>query len=146
MFDAFMGWDLPLGGVCKAVLKKYGLIGLRNPLRLTAGKFYSAKSTHLGAVATGEHFTTGGSSRVSQGEGNQVFKPIRVVWRVSELVKICNWPPPLAPKSFPTATTFCSTARGGSQSPRFVRWWRPDQPRWIQVHFQKDPLLTDNGI
>jgi L-rhamnonate dehydratase len=151
MFDAFMGWDLPFATAwCKAVEKynPYWIEEAFPPNRLESFRQLS-QSTSI-PVATGEHF-------YNRWEVLNFLKvdAIQIVqadpeWcgGVSELVKICNLASSFGAKVFPHGHNIHAALHVvASQSPEVC----PLVEYLISYieykqHFQKDALLTENGI
>lgn len=151
MFDAFMAWDLPFATAwCKAVEKyrpywieeAFVMDRLDNFIQL-------AKNTSI-PVATGEHF-------YGRWEVQEFLKSgaIQIVqadpeWcgGVSELVKICNISSSFGAKVFPHGHAVHAALHVvASQSPDVC----PLVEYLInlvahKMHFEKEPLLTTNGI
>lgn len=151
MFDAFMGWDLPFAMEwCKAVEKyrPYWIEEAFPPDRLES--FAQLRQSTTIPIATGEHF-------YSRWEVQNFLKAgaIQIVqadpeWcgGVSELVKICNVSSVYGAKVFPHGANIHAALHVvASQSPEvcpLVEYLINYIP--YKVHFQKDPLLTTNGI
>ncbi len=151
MFDAFMGWDLPFATAwCKAVEKynPYWIEEAFPPNRLESFRQLSQSTTI--PVATGEHF-------YNRWEVLNFLKAdaIQIVqadpeWcgGVSELVKICALASSFGAKVFPHGHNIHAALHVvASQSPEVC----PLVEYLIghikhKLHFQKDPLLTENGI
>ena len=151
MFDAFMGWDLPFAQAwCKGVeqYRPYWIEEAFAPNRLESFALLS-QSTSI-PVATGEHF-------YNRWEVLDFLKAraIQIVqadpeWcgGVSELVKICHLASAFGAKVFPHGHNIHAALHVvASQSPEVC----PLVEYLInhvgyKLHFQKDPLLTSNGI
>jgi len=151
MFDAFMGWDLPFAEAwCKAV-EKYRPYWIEEPFAPNRLESFIQLSQRTSVpVATGEHF-------YNRWEVVEFLKAraIQVVqadpeWcgGVSELVKICNLASSFGAKVFPHGHNIHAALHVvASQSPEVC----PLVEYLInhvgyKLHFQKDPLLTNNGI
>ncbi|MES1217040.1 MAG: enolase C-terminal domain-like protein [Bacteroidota bacterium] len=151
MFDAFMGWDIPFATQwCKEVEKyrPYWIEEAFPPDHLDS--FIQLRKNTSIPLASGEHF-------YSRWEVQNYLKAgaIEIVqadpeWcgGVSELVKICNLSSTYGAKVFPHGHNIHAALHViASQSPEvcplaeFLIVHMPNK-----VHFQKDPLLTSNGI
>lgn len=150
MFDAFMGWDLPFAEAWAKAVETYRPYWIEEafpPNRLDSFVQLSHSSTV--PVATGEHF-------YNRWEVLNFLKAhaIQVVqadpeWcgGVSELLKICNLASSFGAKVFPHGHNIHAALHVvASQSPEVC----PLVEYLInhvgyKLHFQKDPLLTDNG-
>jgi L-rhamnonate dehydratase len=151
MFDAFMSWDLPFAEAwCKTVEKfrPYWIEEAFAPNRLESFVQLSQRTSI--PIATGEHF-------YNRWEVLEFLKArgIQIVqadpeWcgGVSELVKICNLASSFGAKVFPHGHNIHAALHVvASQSPEVC----PLVEYLInhvgyKLHFQKNPLLTDNGI
>ncbi|MBA4054905.1 MAG: mandelate racemase [Marivirga sp.] len=151
MFDAFMGWDVPFATAwCKAVEKyrPYWIEEAFAPDRLES--FVQLRQNTTIPVATGEHF-------YSRWEVINFLKAgaIQIVqadpeWcgGVSELVKICSLASSFGAKVFPHGHNIHAALHVvASQSPEIcplVEYLLVHVGH--KLHFQKDALLTSNGI
>jgi L-alanine-DL-glutamate epimerase-like enolase superfamily enzyme len=151
MFDAYMGWDLPFAiAWCKAV-EKFRPYWLEEafPTERIDNFVQLAKNTTV-PIATGEHF-------YGRWEVQEYLKSgaIQIVqadpeWcgGVSELVKICSIASSFGAKVFPHGHAVHAALHVvASQSPEVC----PLVEYLIllvahKMHFQKEPLLTTNGI
>jgi L-rhamnonate dehydratase len=151
MFDAYMGWDLPFATAwCKAV-EKFRPYWLEEafPTERIDNFVQLAKNTTV-PIATGEHF-------YGRWEVQEYLKSgaIQIVqadpeWcgGVSELVKICSIASSFGAKVFPHGHAVHAALHVvASQSPEVC----PLVEYLIllvahKMHFQKEPLLTTNGI
>lgn len=151
MFDAFMGWDIPFATQwCKAV-EKYRPYWIEEAFPVDhLESFIQLRQNTTIPLATGEHF-------YSRWEVQNFLKAgaIEIVqadpeWcgGVSELVKICNLSSTYGAKVFPHGHNIHAALHVvASQSPEvcpLVEFLINHMPN--KVHFQKDPLLTTNGI
>jgi L-rhamnonate dehydratase len=151
MFDAFMGWDLPFATEwCKEVEKyrPYWIEEAFPPDRMET--FLELRKNTTIPVASGEHF-------YSRWEVQQYLKAgaIQIVqadpeWcgGVSELVKICNLSSSYSAKVIPHGHNIHSALHVvASQSPdvcplvEYLINYMPEK-----LNFEKNALLTDNGI
>jgi len=151
MFDAFMGWDLPFATSWAKAVEQYRPYWIEEafpPNRLD--DFTSLSQNTTVPVATGEHF-------YNRWEVLQFLraKAIQIVqadpeWcgGVSELVKICHLASSFGAKVFPHGHNIHAALHVvASQSPEvcplaeYLINYMPGK-----LHFQKDPLLTDNGV
>ena len=151
MFDAFMAWDIPFAiAWCKAV-EKYHPYWIEEafPVDHLESFIHLSKNTSI-TVATGEHF-------YSRWEVLNYLKAdaIKIVqadpeWcgGVSELVKICNLSSTFGAKVFPHGHSIHAALHVvASQSPEIcplVEYLLVHVDH--KMHFQKEPLLTTNGI
>ncbi len=151
MFDAFMGWDLQYAVDWAKAVEQYRPYWIEEafpPNRLESFKELSQSTTI--SVATGEHFYNrwevlnflkAGAIQIVQADPE---------WcgGVSELVKICNLASSFGAKVFPHGHNIHAALHVvASQSPEVC----PLVEYLInyvggKLHFQKDPLLTDNGV
>jgi len=151
MFDAFMGWDLPFAVAwCKAV-EKYRPYWIEEAFAPDRPEMFAQLGAETSIpVATGEHF-------YSRWEVLNFLdaRAIQVVqadpeWcgGVSELVKICNLSSTYGAKVFPHGHNIHAALHVvASQSPEvcpLVEYLINHVPN--KLHFQKDPLVTTNGI
>jgi L-rhamnonate dehydratase len=151
MFDAFTSWDIPFATEwCRAV-EKYRPYWIEEafPVDHIESFIQLRKNTTI-PLATGEHF-------YSRWEVQNFLKAgaIEIVqadpeWcgGVSELIKICNLSSTYGAKVFPHGHNIHAALHVvASQSPDtcpLVEYLINHMPN--KVHFQKDPLLTTNGI
>ena len=151
MFDAFMAWDISFATEwCQAVEKyrPYWIEEAFPPDHLES--FVQLRQKTTIPIATGEHF-------YSRWEVQNYLKAgaIQIVqadpeWcgGVSELVKICSLSSTYGAKVFPHGHNIHAALHVvASQSPELcplVEYLINHMPN--KVHFQKDPLLTTNGI
>jgi len=151
MFDAFMGWDLPFATAWAKGVEPYRPYWIEEafaPNRLESFVQLSLRTTV--PVATGEHFYNrwevlnflkAGAIQIVQADPE---------WcgGVSELVKICHLSSSFGAKVFPHGHNIHAALHVvASQSPEVC----PLVEYLInhvgyKLHFQKDPLLTDNGV
>lgn len=151
MFDAFMGWDLPFATAwCKAV-EKYRPYWIEEAFAPDRSELFAQLGQETSVpIATGEHF-------YSRWEVLNFLKigAIQVVqadpeWcgGVSELVKICNLSSTFGAKVFPHGHNIHAALHVvASQSPEvcpLVEYLVNHVP--TKLHFEKDPLLTSNGL
>jgi L-rhamnonate dehydratase len=151
MFDAFMGWDLPFAiAWCKAV-EKYRPYWLEEAFAPDRPQTFSQLAAETSIpIATGEHF-------YSRWEVLNFLdaRAIQIVqadpeWcgGVSELVKICNLCSAYGVKVFPHGHNIHAQLHVvASQSPEvcpLVEYLINHVPG--KLHFQKNPLITSNGI
>ncbi|WP_276373458.1 enolase C-terminal domain-like protein [Chryseolinea sp. H1M3-3] len=151
MFDAYMGWDLPFATAwCKAVEKfrPYWIEEAFSPERLD-NFIQLSRSTSI-PVATGEHFYGRWEAQNFLREGAIQIVQADPEWcgGVSELVKICNIASSFGAKVFPHGHAIHATLHVvASQSPEvcpLVEYLINHVAH--KMHFQKEPLLTTNGI
>jgi L-alanine-DL-glutamate epimerase-like enolase superfamily enzyme len=151
MFDAFMGWDLPFATQwCKEV-EKYRPYWIEEAFAPDRPELFTQLASQTSIpIATGEHF-------YSRWEVQNFLKEkaIQIVqadpeWcgGVSELVKICHLASSYGVKVFPHGHNIHSQLHVvASQSPEvcpLVEYLILHVPN--KLNFQKDPLLTSNGI
>jgi len=151
MFDAFMGWDIPFATQwCKAV-EKYRPYWIEEAFPVDRlESFIRLRQNTTIPIATGEHF-------YSRWEVQNFLKAgaIEIVqadpeWcgGVSELVKICHLSSTYGAKVFPHGHNIHAALHVvTSQSPDvcpLVEYLINHMPG--KLYFQKDPLLTSNGI
>jgi L-alanine-DL-glutamate epimerase-like enolase superfamily enzyme len=151
MFDAFMAWDLPYAAAWCEAVEKYRPYWIEEAFPSDRLESFSALARRTTIpVATGEHF-------YSRWEVLNFLKTdaISIVqadpeWcgGVSELVKICNVASSFGAKVFPHGHNIHAALHVvASQSPEvcpLVEYLIVHVPH--KLHFQKDPLLTNNGI
>jgi L-rhamnonate dehydratase len=151
MFDAYMGWDLPFATAwCKAVEKfrPYWIEEAFSPERLD-NFIQLSRSTSI-PVATGEHFYGRWEAQNFLREGAIQIVQADPEWcgGVSELVKICNIASSFGAKVFPHGHAVHAALHVvASQSPEvcpLVEYLINHVAH--KMHFQKEPLLTTNGI
>ncbi len=151
MFDAYMGWDLPFATAwCKAVEKfrPYWIEEAFSPERLD-NFIQLSKSTSI-PVATGEHFYGRWEVQNFLREGAIQIVQADPEWcgGVSELVKICNIASSFGAKVFPHGHAIHAALHVvASQSPEvcpLVEYLINHVAH--KMHFQREPLLTTNGI
>jgi L-rhamnonate dehydratase len=151
MFDAFMGWDMPFAVAwCKAV-EKYRPYWIEEAFAPDRPQMFAQLGLETSIpIATGEHF-------YSRWEVLNFLdaRAIQIVqadpeWcgGVSELVKICNLSSTYGVKVFPHGHNIHAQLHVvASQSPEvcpLVEYLINHVP--YKVHFEKNPLLTSNGI
>jgi len=151
MFDAFMSWDLPFAKAwCKAV-EKYNPYWIEEAFptnRLESFKQLS-QSTSV-PVATGEHFYNRWEVLNFLKEGAIQIVQADPEWcgGVSELIKICHLTSAFGAKVFPHGHNIHAALHVvASQSPDVCQLveYLPNHTS-LKLHFQKNPLLTDNGV
>lgn len=151
MFDAYMGWDLPFARAWVQQVAQYNPYWIEEafpPNRLES--FVALSKIAPFSVATGEHFYNrwevlnflkAGAIQIVQADPE---------WcgGVSELVKICHIASGFGAKVFPHGHNIHSALHVvASQSPDvcpLVEYLINHVPG--KVHFQKNPLVTENGI
>jgi len=151
MFDAFMGWDLPYAEAWTSAVEAYRPYWIEEAFPPNRLESFVHLSQHTSIpVATGEHFYNrwevlnflkAGAIQVVQADPE---------WcgGVSELVKICHLASSFGAKVFPHGHNIHAALHVvASQSPEVC----PLVEYLIlhvgyKLHFQKDPLLTENGI
>ena len=151
MFDAFMGWDLPFAMAWTKAVEPYRPYWLEEAFptnRLES--FVQLSQSAAFPIATGEHFYNrwevldflkAGAIQIVQADPE---------WcgGVSELVKICHLASSFGAKVFPHGHNIHAALHVvASQSPEVC----PLVEYLInhvgyKLHFQKDPLVTENGI
>lgn len=151
MFDAFMGWDLPFATAwCKEV-EKYKPYWIEEAFAPDRPELFAqlAQETTI-PVATGEHFYSRWEV-LNFMEANAIqIVQADPEWcgGVSELVKICHLASTYGAKVFPHGHNIHSQLHVvASQSPEvcpLVEYLIVHVPN--KLNFQKDPLLTSNGI
>lgn len=151
MFDAFMGLDLPFATAWVQAVAKYNPYWIEEPFPPNRLESF-AKLSQISPfpVATGEHFYNrwevinflkAGAIQIVQADPE---------WcgGVSELVKICHIASAFGAKVFPHGHNIHAALHVvASQSPEvcpLVEYLINHVPG--KLHFQKDPLLTENGI
>jgi len=151
MFDAFMGWDLPYAMAWTSAVEPYRPYWIEEAFPTNRLENFVQLSRHTTIpVATGEHFYNrwevlnflkAGAIQIVQADPE---------WcgGVSELVKICHLASSFGAKVFPHGHNIHAALHVvASQSPEVC----PLVEYLIlhvgyKLHFQKNPLLTDNGI
>ncbi len=151
MFDAFMGWDLPYAQAWTTAVEQYRPYWIEEAFPPNRLESFVELSRHTTIpVATGEHFYNrwevldflkAGAIQVVQADPE---------WcgGVSELVKICHLASSFGAKVFPHGHNIHAALHVvASQSPEVC----PLVEYLInhvgyKLHFQHDPLLTDNGL
>lgn len=151
MFDAFMGWDYPFAlAWCKAV-EKYHPYWIEEAFPVDhLESFVQLRQSTTIPIATGEHF-------YSRWEVQNFLRAnaIHIIqadpeWcgGVSELVKICHLASSFGAKVFPHGHNIHAALHVvASQSPEvcpLVEYLIGHVEH--KLHFQKNPLLTSNGI
>ncbi|MEQ9440041.1 MAG: enolase C-terminal domain-like protein [Cyclobacteriaceae bacterium] len=151
MFDAYMGWDLPFAMAWTKAVEQYRPYWLEEafPTNRLESFVQLSQSTSF-PIATGEHFYNrwevlnflkAGAIQIVQADPE---------WcgGVSELVKICHLASSFGAKVFPHGHNIHAALHVvASQSPEVC----PLVEYLInhvgyKLHFQKDPLVTENGI
>lgn len=151
MFDAFMGWDVPFATAWTKAVEQYQPYWLEEafPTNRLESFVQLSQSTTI-PIATGEHFYNrwevlnflkAGAIQIVQADPE---------WcgGVSELVKICHLASSFGAKVFPHGHNIHAALHVvASQSPEVC----PLVEYLInhvgyKLHFQKDPLLTENGV
>ncbi|CAN5394217.1 galactonate dehydratase [soil metagenome] len=151
MFDAFMGWDVPFATAWCTAVEKYRPYWLEEAFPVDHLESFKQlrKNTSI-PIATGEHFYSRWEVLNFLKEGAIEIVQADPEWcgGVSELVKICNLSSSYGAKVFPHGHNIHAALHVvASQSPEvcpLVEYLINHMPN--KVHFQKDPLLTTNGI
>jgi L-alanine-DL-glutamate epimerase-like enolase superfamily enzyme len=151
MFDAFMGWDIPFATAWCNEVEKYRPYWLEEAFPVDHLESFKQlrKNTSI-PIATGEHFYSRWEVLNFLKEGAIEIVQADPEWcgGVSELVKICNLSSSYGAKVFPHGHNIHAALHVvASQSPEvcpLVEYLINHMPN--KVHFQKDPLLTTNGI
>lgn len=151
MFDAFMSWDLPFAKAWTRAVEPYRPYWIEEAFPPNRLESFVQLSRHTAVpVATGEHFYNrwevldflkAGAIQIVQADPE---------WcgGVSELVKICHLASSFGAKVFPHGHNIHAALHVvASQSPAVC----PLVEYLIlhvgyKLHFQKDPLLTENGL
>lgn len=150
MFDAFSAWDLPFARAWAAATETYRPYWLEEPFpteRVESFRRLSRETTT--PIATGEHFYNRWEVQNHLQNGGIQFVQADPEWcgGVSELVKICHLASGFGAKVFPHGHNIHAALHVvASQSPDvcpLVEYLINHMPG--KVHFQKNPLLTDNG-
>ncbi|RMG18325.1 MAG: mandelate racemase [Bacteroidetes bacterium] len=151
MFDAFMAWDLPFAKAwAKAVepFRPYWIEEAFPPNRLD--QFVELSRSTSVPLATGEHFYNRWEvlNFLKAGAIQMVQADPEWCGGVSELVKICHLASSFGVKVFPHGHNIHAALHVvASQSPEvcpLVEYLINHVP--YKLHFQKNPLLTTNGI
>ena len=151
MFDAFMGWDLPFARAWVQAVAPYNPYWIEEAFATNRlESFVQLSQVCPFPVATGEHFYNrwevldflkAGAIQIVQADPE---------WcgGVSELVKICHIASAFGAKVFPHGHNIHSALHVvASQSPEvcpLVEYLINYVPG--KLHFQKDPLITENGV
>jgi L-rhamnonate dehydratase len=151
MFDAFTSWDLPFATQwCKEAEKyrPYWIEEAFPPDRLES--FIQLRQNTSIPLASGEHFYSRWEVLNFLKAGALEIIQADPEWcgGVSELIKICNLSSSYGAKVFPHGHNIHAALHVvASQSPEvcpLVEFLINHMPN--KLHFQKDPLLTNNGI
>jgi len=151
MFDAFMGWDLPYAQKWAQEVETYRPFWIEEafpPNRLDS--FVQLSQSTTIPVATGEHFYNRWEvvNFLEQNAIQIVQADPEWCGGVSELVKICHLASSFGAKVIPHGHNIHSALHVVlSQSPAvcpLVEYLINSVPG--KQHFQKNPILTDNGI
>ncbi len=151
MFDAFMGWDVPYANAWAKAVEKYRPYWIEEafaPNRLDSFRQLSADTTI--PVATGEHFYNRWEVQQFLDVGAIQIVQADPEWcgGVSELVKICHLASSFGAKVIPHGHNIHSALHVvASQSPEVCPFGEYlIRHVGYKLHFQKDPLITDNGM
>lgn len=151
MFDAFNAWDLSFAKVWAKEVEQYRPYWIEEafPTERLESFIALSQSTSI-PVATGEHFYNRWEvlNYLKSGAIQIVQADPEWCGGVSELVKICHLASTFGAKVFPHGHNIHAALHVvASQSPEvcpLVEYLINYVPG--KLHFQKDPLLTDNGI
>ena len=151
MFDAFMGWDLPYAKAWAKAVEKYRPYWIEEAFPTNRlDSFVKLSQSTSFPVATGEHFYNRWEVLNFLKTGAIQIVQADPEWcgGVSELVKICNLASTFGAKVVPHGHNIHAALHVvASQSPEVC----PLAEYLInhvgyKLHFQKDPLLTKNGV
>lgn len=151
MFDAFMGWDLSFAKAWAKAVEPYRPYWIEEafPVNRLESFRQLSQSTTI-PVATGEHFYNRWEVLNYLKEGAIQIVQADPEWcgGVSELIKICHLSSSFGAKVFPHGHNIHAALHVvASQSPEvcpLVEYLIVHVP--YKLHFQKNPLLTENGI